>query len=68
MKNYYAEINEVVKQYENHKAYKTKDIDWASDKVDWAWKWRKITREQMEDLATRITKIYEEMINNAEQR
>lgn len=60
MKDYYAEINDVVTRYEEHRPYFVKNIDWAANRVDWAWKWRKITREQMEELADRITKIFDE--------
>ena len=58
VRNYYAEINEVVSEYENGKPWHTKDISWAADRVDWCWKWRKITKEQMEELADRITTIF----------
>jgi len=59
MKNYYSEIDKVVTEYENHKLYHIKNIYWAADRVDWAWKWRKITEEEMEELSDRITKIFE---------
>jgi len=61
MRDYYKEIDEVVSSYEQYKPYHTKDIDWAANRVDWAWEWRKITKPQMEELADRITKIYEDM-------
>lgn len=60
MKDYYAEINKVVTEYENHKPYHTRNIEWAANRVDWAWKWKKITKEQMEELADRITVIFNE--------
>lgn len=59
MKDYYFEINKVVTEYENYKTYHTKDINWAADRVAWCWKWKKITKEQMETLADRITAIFE---------
>jgi hypothetical protein len=62
MRDYYKEIDEVVSSYEQYKPYHTKDIDWAANRVDWAWKWRKITKPQMEELADRITKVYEDML------
>jgi hypothetical protein len=62
MRDYYKEIDEVVSSYEQYKPYHTKDIDWAANHVDWAWKWRKITKPQMEELADRITKVYEDML------
>lgn len=60
MKDYYSEINKVVTEYENHKSYHTRNIGWAADRVAWAWKWKKITKGQMEELADRITAILDE--------
>jgi hypothetical protein len=57
---YYKEIDEVLKTYEEYKPYHDRDIDWAANRISWAWKWKKITEEQMEELAERATKIYEE--------
>lgn len=56
---YYEEINKALLSYEEYKPYHTKTIDWIANRIDWAWKWRKITKEQMVELATRTTKIFE---------
>jgi hypothetical protein len=56
---YYNEINKVVTEYENGKSYHVRNIDWAADRVVWCWKWRKISKEQMEELADRITAIFD---------
>ena len=58
-RDYYDEINKVVIEYEEGKSWHTKDINWAADRIDWAWKWRKITQEQMEELADRVSAIFE---------
>ena len=34
-------------------------MDWIANRIDWAWKWRKITKEQMIEFAARATKIFE---------
>lgn len=57
MKDYYSEIDKVLKEYEEYKPYHTKDIDWACNRIDWAWKWRKISKMQMEELADRAIQI-----------
>lgn len=57
MKNYYAEIDKVLTKYEKNKPYHTRDIDWACDRIAWCFKWRKITLDQMEELADRATAI-----------
>lgn len=61
VRDYYEEINKVVTEYEEYKPWHTKSLDWASDRVCWAWKWKKITKPQMEELADRITVLYESM-------
>lgn len=30
------------------------NIDWCADRIDWAWKWRRITQKEMEELADRV--------------
>jgi hypothetical protein len=57
MKNYYKEIDEELKRYEEYKPWHTKSIDWICNRIDWCWKWRKITKNQMEELADRVTAI-----------
>lgn len=56
-KDYYKEIDEVLKRYEEHKPYFDKSIDWAVNRIDWCYKWRKITEDQMEELADRVVEI-----------
>lgn len=56
-RNYYKEIDEVLKTYEDFKPCHTKDIDWICNRIDWCWKFRHITKEQMEELADRVCKI-----------
>lgn len=58
-RNYYEEINKALKSLESYCPYPTKDIYWVCDRIDWAWKWRKITREQMEELADRAVAYME---------
>ena len=57
MRNYYEEINKVLTEYEENKPYHTRDIDWACDRIAWCFHWRKITLDQMEELADRATAI-----------
>ena len=56
---FYDQINTAIISYEEYKPYHDKTIEWICDRIDWAWKWRKITREQMEELANRATNILE---------
>ena len=45
--------------YEDRKPYHTKNMDWVANRIAWAWKWRKITKEEMEELADRATAIFD---------
>ncbi len=55
--DYYDEIDAVLREYEQNKPWHTKDIFWACDRIDWAWKWKKIDEHQMENLSDRACKI-----------
>ena len=55
--DYYDEIDMVLREYEQNKSWHTKDIFWACDRIDWAWKWKKIDKRQMENLSDRACKI-----------
>ena len=56
-RNYYVEIDNALKSYEDYKPWHDKSIDWIADRIDWCWKFRHITKEQMEELADRVVKI-----------
>lgn len=56
-RNYYKEIDEALKTYEEFKPWHTKDIDWICNRIDWCWKFHHITKEQMEELSDRACKI-----------
>ena len=57
MNKFYNQIDEVLISYEEHKPYHTKDMDWACNRIEWAWKWKKISFKEMEALADRACKI-----------
>ena len=59
MNKFYNEIDEALHSYENYKPYHTRDIEWISNRISWCWKWRKITKEQMEELCDRVIKVLE---------
>lgn len=48
----YIKIDKALTRLEQGK-YATHSVDWCIDRIDWAWKWRKITKKQMEELAER---------------
>lgn len=59
MKNYYSEINQALQSYENFKSYHTYNIDWICNRIDWCWKWKKITEDEMKELTNRVCEVME---------
>ena len=54
----YEKINHVLRQHEKH-GYAERSLDSLADYINWAWKWRKITREEMESAADRVCALYD---------
>jgi hypothetical protein len=44
----YEKIDRVIKQHEQDK-YCERSLDSIADYINWAWGWRKITREEMKE-------------------
>ena len=59
MNKFYNEIDKALQSYENYKPYHSRKIEWISNRISWCWKWRKITKEQMEELCDRVIKVLE---------
>ena len=59
MNKFDDEIDKALQSYENYKPYHTRKIEWISDRICWCWKWKKITKEQMEELCDRVIKVLE---------
>ena len=55
----YEKIDKCLRQHENHK-YAERSLDSIADYIDWAWKWKKISREEMENAADRVCTLYNE--------
>lgn len=55
--NYYEQINNAIKSYEDCKPYHKYSIEWITDRIDWCWKFRKISSEQLTELSNRIINI-----------
>lgn len=65
-RNYYAEIDEAIKSYEEYKSWHDKSIDWICNRIDWCWKFRHITHDQMSELADRIIAIMDNQQSTAQ--
>ena len=59
MKDWYDEIDRRLVLAETGKM-DAELLDWCARRITWCWKWRKITREQMEELAERVIKQRED--------
>jgi hypothetical protein len=58
VKDFYEEINRSLTPIEQGR-YSQHSLDWCADRIDWCWKWRKITYEQMVELANRVSSCYD---------
>ena len=56
-RNYYEEINTALLSYEENKPYHTRNMEWICNRIDWCWKFRHITEEEMEELSNRACKV-----------
>ena len=59
MNKFYNEINKALSSYELNKPYHTHSIDWICNRIDWCWKWKKITEAQKDELCNRVIEILE---------
>ena len=54
----YEKIDRWISQHENHK-YSDRSLDSIADYIGWAWKWKKISKEEMESAADRVCKLFD---------
>lgn len=57
MRNYYAEIDKELRRMENFRR-PDKGLRWCSERIAWCWKFRHITRSQMEELCDRVIPLF----------
>ena len=53
------QIDKALQEYEDFAPYPQHNIEWITNRIDWAWKWRKISKELMESFCDRAIKIIE---------
>lgn len=58
MKDYYDQISKEIEKYESLKSCKQL-VAWICDRIDWCWKFKKISEEQMNELCDRVIDILE---------
>lgn len=54
----YEKIDRALKQHENHK-YAERSLESIASYLDWAWRWRKITEEQKDELVDRWLVVHD---------
>lgn len=54
----YQKIDRALKQHENYKYYE-RSLESIADYIDWAWKWRKITETEKDEVCDRICVLLE---------
>ncbi len=59
MEKYYHQIDKALKSYENFEPFHERNLDWICHRIDWCWKWKKITEDQMIELSNRTVLILE---------
>ncbi len=57
----YEKIDRALRQHEQHKYYE-RSLDSIADYIDWAWKWRKITPKEKDEVCNRVCALYEEKL------
>ena len=55
----YQKIDRVLKQHENHK-YAERSLESIANYIDWAWKWRKLSEKEKDEVCDRICVLFEE--------
>ena len=54
VRDYYKEIDDVLTEYENHKSWHIRNIDWACNRITWCWRWEK-SRGRWKSLRTELS-------------
>jgi len=57
MRDFYGEIDKALQSYEQFKPCHIHNTEWICNRIDWCYKWRKITKEQMEELVNRVIAV-----------
>ena len=58
MNKYETQIEKAISEYENY-PYRTHSMDWIINRIDWCWKWRKISTQKKDEFCNRVITILE---------
>lgn len=59
MTKFYNEIDKALQSYECYKPYHLRSIEWICNRIDWCWKWKKITEQEKNELCNRVIVVLE---------
>lgn len=59
MNKYEKQLHNALSEYEAYRPWKSHTIEWICNRIDWCWKWRKISEECKDAFCDRIIKIME---------
>lgn len=54
----YQKIDKALQQHEKCRYYE-RSLDSIADYIDWAWKWRRISEKEKDEVVDRICALYE---------
>ena len=57
----YEKIDRILTQHEKGK-YCERSLDSVANYIDWAWKWRKITEAEKDEVCDRVCALYDKDI------
>ena len=59
MNKYYDQIDKALKSYEALNSWHPFPLEWIGSRIDWCWKWRKISEAEMTQLVNRYIEVLE---------
>ena len=59
MNKFYKDIDNALQSYEYYKPYHLRSLEWICNRIDWCWKWKKITEQEKDELCNRVIVVLE---------
>ena len=59
MSKFYNEIDKALQSYEFFRPYHNRSLEWICDRIDWCWKWKKISEQEKDELCNRAIAVLE---------
>ena len=59
MSKFYHEIDKALQSYEFFRPYHDRSLEWICARIDWCWKWKKISEQEKDELCNRAIAVLE---------